>query len=65
MKNPILKLIILEKYRFQNDFAQELNIHEVRLSGIIHGRLAATSKEQKKIAKKLGAPVEELFPSKQ
>lgn len=42
--------------------AQDLQIHPSQLSGIIHGKRAATPREQKRLVQLLDVPLRELFP---
>ena len=43
--------------------AMKVEMSQARLSGIVHGRLQPTEREQRALAKILGKPVQELFPS--
>jgi DNA-binding transcriptional regulator YdaS (Cro superfamily) len=61
--NRLLKARIIERFGNQTDFARLLGISEDRLSKWIHGRLTPGEPEQDLIAKKLGIPTGEIFPS--
>jgi len=51
--NAKLKVAILERFRFQADFAQAVGIPEDRLSRIIWGRREPSKDEIKKITRAL------------
>jgi transcriptional regulator with XRE-family HTH domain len=59
--NRILKLKILERFKYQADFAQLVKLHEGRLSRIVNGRVVPTEQERQRIAEVLGIPETELF----
>jgi transcriptional regulator with XRE-family HTH domain len=61
--NYILKARIIERFGSQVDFARLLGISEDRLSRVIHGRIMPKENERDLIARKLGVPMTELFPS--
>jgi len=60
--NLKLKLKILERFRYQADFAMAAKLREERLSRIITGRVRPSPEEMQRIASLLNAQVEELFP---
>ncbi len=64
MGNRALKLKILERFRYQADFAQVIKLREERLSRIVNGRVNPTKCERRKIAESLGIPEHELFPTR-
>jgi len=60
--NRMLKLKILERFKYQADFAQLVKLREERLSRIVNGRVVPTDRERQRIAEALGIPESELFP---
>jgi len=60
--NVILKLKIMEKYRYQFDLARELGITEDRLSRIVHNRVCPSDVEKRGIARRLRVKVNDIFP---
>lgn len=56
-----LKVAILETGRTQRATARRLRMDETRLCKIISGKESATVREQRKLSKFTGKPVEELF----
>jgi hypothetical protein len=61
--NMALKVAIVESRRTSRRVAELSRVGEVRLSGIVHGRLTATDDEQKALAKVLRRDQTELFPA--
>ena len=61
--NPELKVAIIIRFGSQVRFARETNISELRISQIIHGRVAVSNIERKIISEKLGIPENEVFPA--
>lgn len=61
MKRLNLKLLILERFQTQFDFAKELGIRDDKLSKIIQGRVEPNEEEKEHISMILGVPVDELF----
>jgi transcriptional regulator with XRE-family HTH domain len=61
--NRILKLKILEHFKYQADFAQLVKLREERLSRIVNGRVSPSDRERQRIAEALGIPEKELFQS--
>lgn len=59
--NPELKVAIIIRFGSQVRFARETNISELRISQIIHGRVAVSNIERKIISEKLGIPENEVF----
>ena len=66
MRNPNynlqLKLAIIEKYDHLYRFAQDLSIHPTTVSNVIKGGYPIKRREKVRWSKKLGRPVDELFP---
>jgi DNA-binding phage protein len=58
--NVKLKTAILQRFRYQTDFAKEAGISEVRLSQIIRERREPTTLEVEKIIRTLGMKPKEL-----
>jgi len=63
MTNLKLKSMILEKFRYQSDFAQAVGISEDRLSRLIRGRKRPNETDKLRIAKALEVRPEEIFPN--
>lgn len=61
VQNTALKLAIVASETRQRDIARSARIHETRLSHIVRGRLVATDRERKSLARVLRLPVEVLF----
>jgi hypothetical protein len=59
--NRKLKARIIEMFDSQANFSQVTKIPEPRLSRIVRKRLVPKPEEQKRIADKLGVPVNDLF----
>jgi len=55
--------MILEKFRYQSDFAQAVGISEDRLSRLIRGRKRPNETDKLRIAKALEVRPEEIFPN--
>lgn len=61
--NRFLKAKIIERIGTQTDFARLVGLSEDRLSKIICGRLSPRESERQLIARKLGVPESEIFPT--
>ena len=61
--NRKLKAKIIEIYGTQVDSARLINWTEDRVSRLIHGRLSPRDSDRQLIARKLGVPQDEIFPS--
>jgi predicted ATP-dependent serine protease len=61
--NMALKLAIVASRQSQRALSLTTAIGEVRLSGIVHGRVVATVDEQRRLAKALGRSRKVLFPT--
>jgi transcriptional regulator with XRE-family HTH domain len=62
MKNFKLKARAIEKFGTQIRFAEAVQISELRLSRLIHGRSQPTAEEKRIISEQLGVPELEIFP---
>jgi len=62
MKNMRLKLKIIEEHGSQSNFAQAARIREPVVSRVINQKHELSEDEKRKWARKLGCPVEGLFP---
>ena len=60
--NLPLKVKILEKYRFQVDFAEKLGLDESNVSRVIHDRKTLSAAEQRTWADALGVSKRDIFP---
>lgn len=60
--NYELKAAIITHHGTQVRFSQKVNIPELRISQIIHGRAIPTEDEKRIIAQELGIEVYEAFP---
>ncbi len=58
-----LKPKIYEKFRTIVDFSTAVKIPQNRITYIITGRAIPSRAEQRKIAKKLGCEIHEIFPA--
>lgn len=58
-----LKHAIVDSEKTQRAIARSTRIDETRLSRIASGQIEAKPRERKALAKLLGRPQEELFPS--
>ena len=63
MRNLRLKALIVGKFGTQSALCRVLNFSEDRLSKIIHGRLRPRQEERQAIARLLGVPEGEVFPT--
>ena len=61
MVNLKLKFKILEKYRYQADFADEVGTDEATLSRVLRGRRKLNDNQKKKWANILDCHVSEIF----
>ena len=59
--NLPLKFKILEKYRFQADFAAKVGLDESKVSRVIHDRKTLTAAEKRKWASLLGVEQTTIF----
>jgi len=62
MLNPIIKLLVMKKYRVQADFANEVGASESRISRAINGRIKIRPDEAEKWAAAIGCEIETLAP---
>jgi len=62
MLNPIIKLLVMKKYRVQADFAHKVDASESRVSRAIHGRIKIRPDEAEKWADAIGCDVSILKP---
>ena len=56
-----LKLAILKKFDCQADFAQNIRVHQSKVSEVLRGRRQLTEQEKLEWAEVLGVPVREAF----
>ncbi len=63
ISNKALKHAIVDSDMRQRVIAKRTRIDETRLSRIASGQLHATERERKALARVLGRPQHELFPS--
>ncbi len=59
---PEVKKIIGEKFRFQCDFAEAIDVRESKVSRVLCGREILSPEDQGVWAKALGTKRETLFP---
>jgi transcriptional regulator with XRE-family HTH domain len=59
--NVKLKVVILERFSRQADFAEAAGIDESRISRIIRERVSPTPTQRKKISEALNIPENDLF----
>ena len=59
---PEVKKIIGEKFRFQCDFAEAIDVRESKVSRVLCGREILSPEDQGVWAKALGTKREDLFP---
>ena len=62
-KNIALKIAIIEREITQREAAHRSGIPEVRLSQFVRGHMVPTEDERRALARVLGRPQDELFPS--
>lgn len=64
-KLDILKRYIFRSGNYQVKIGIQAGIGEIRMSGIINGRILPTDAEKKSLSKVLGMDQTELFPEEQ
>lgn len=63
-RNQLLKAKIIEKFGTASDFAQELGIHESRISQVVCGRRPLPIEKQQQWAELLDADRKKLFENR-
>ncbi len=59
--NVTLKVLILDRFSRQADFAEAVGINESRVSRIVRKRVSPTLEERRKISDALNVPENKLF----
>jgi transcriptional regulator with XRE-family HTH domain len=60
--NTPLRRAIFDSGLKQIDIAKRIDMHDTRLSKIVHGYIDANDDEKKALARVLRRPIDELFP---